>query len=50
MPTTFEVIGWIVLLALIVSTLLGLMYFSNPGDQVEDLAAWQRNYERMQRR
>ena len=49
-PALGEVTFW--LMAILVSTILlvrGLTLSENNG-QVDDLAAWQRNYERTQRR
>lgn len=50
MPTNLEIIGWFVLLVVTVFVLVTMMRFSSPVEQIDDLAAWQRNYERMQRR
>lgn len=49
-PTFGEVAFW--LMATLVSTiaLIRGLTLSNSNGQVDDLAAWQRNYERMQRR
>lgn len=50
MPTNLEIIGWFVLLMLTVLVLVTLLRFSSCVEAIEDLAAWQRNYDRMQRR
>ena len=50
MPTNLEIIGWFVLLTLAVLVLLTLLKFSSSVEAIEDLPAWQRNYDRMQRR
>lgn len=49
-PTFGEVAFWLICLLVATILLIRGLTLSESSDQLEDLAAWQRNYERMQRR
>ena len=49
-PTFGEVAFWLICLLVATILLIKCLASGESNGQVEDLAAWQRNYERMQRR
>ena len=49
-PTLGEVTVWLVTPLVTIILLARVLASSEGNGQIEDLAAWQRNYERMQRR
>lgn len=49
-PTSGEVAFWLICLLVATILLIRVLASSENNGQIEDLAAWQRNYDRMQRR
>lgn len=49
-PTFCEVAFWLVSALVSTILLIRVLALNESSGQVEDLAAWQRNYDRMQRR
>lgn len=50
MPTNGEIAFWILLCVLAGAWVLRVLASSTPSNEIEDLQAWNRNYDRLQRR